>query len=433
MQSVGIIGLGYTGLPLATTFAEAGLFVVGVEKDLSKIAKLNSGESYIEDISSKRLTPLLAEKKLFVTDDYSALREVEASIICLPTPVSEHQEPDLSVVIEGTTALAQNMRPGSLVVLQSTTYPGTTREVLLPILEHGVHPADCATEQAKFQVGRDFFLAYSPERVDPGNKNYNVQNTPRVAGGITPECTRQTEELYGSANVEIHSVSDPETAELVKLLENLFRGVNIALVNELAMLCHRMRIDVWEVVEAAKTKPFGFMPFYPGPGVGGACIPVDPLYLSWRARAFGLKTHFIDLADQINSDMPYYACNRIAAALNSQKKSINGSRILLLGVSFKENTADTTESSALTILDLLLGSGAEVAYHDPHVPYLPDKKLFSVELTKEELASTDCVVIVTHHDAVDLANLVDAAPKVIDLRNVVRRKLGKLPDTVEVL
>lgn len=432
MHSVGIVGLGYTGLPLAVAFAEAGLYVVGVEKDLSKLAMLNSGESYVEDVSSARLLPLLAKKNLCLTNDYSMLREVEANIICLPTPVDEYQEPDLSIVVEGATSLAENLRPGALVVLQSTTYPGTTREVLLPIFEN-IGRRNGVSEQAKLQVGENFFLSYCSERMDPGNISYNIQNVPRVAGGITAQCLWRTEELYRRIDLNIHSVSDPETAELTKLLENLFRGVNIALANEMAMLCNQMGLDVWEVIEAAQTKPFGFMAFYPGPGVGGACIPVDPLYLSWRARSFGVKTHFVELADMINQKMPYYAFNRIAASLNSQKKSINGSRILLLGVGFKGNIRDTTESPTLTILDLLRASGAKVAYHDPHVPHLPDKNLFSVELSKEELASSDCIVIATDHDAVDLVEVVNTAPTVLDLRNAIRRRLGKLPENVEVL
>lgn len=421
-KSIGVVGLGFVGLPLARAFAEAGISVVGVDTDRNRIATLNSGQSYIEDVPAASLQPLISAGKLHPTDTYEALQEVEATIICLPTPLNEYREPDLSMTMAGAEAVARNLRPGALIVLESTTYPGTTREVLLPIFERSGR-----------RVGRDFYLAYSPERVDPGNHTYTIENTPRIVGGITAECALRAEKLYSEVTVEVHKVSDPESAELAKLLENVFRGVNIALINELAILCNRMGVDVWEVIEAAKTKPFGFMPFYPGPGMGGHCIPVDPFYLSWRARAFDTNTEFIELAGRVNVEMPYYAFSRITAALNSHKKPLNGSRVLLLGMSYKPNVSDLRESPSLKILELLRSSGAEVTYHDPHVPRLTDYKLNSVEMNEEELSRADCVVIATDHEAVDLRLVVGSASKVVDLRNAVRRRLGELPANVEVL
>jgi UDP-N-acetyl-D-glucosamine dehydrogenase len=423
VQRIGIVGLGYVGLPLAIAFAEAGISVVGVDKDLNKIAALNVGESYVEDVPDGRLRPLIAAEVLRPTKDYAMLEEVEAVVICLPTPLNEHREPDLSVVVGGAEAVARHLRPGALVVLESTTYPGTTREVLLPIFETYGR-----------RVGEDFHLAFCPERVDPGNRRYTIQNTPRLVGGITEGCTLKAKALYSKVAEELHLLSSPESAEMAKILENVFRSVNIALVNELAILCERMEIDVWEVVEAASTKPFGFMPFYPGPGLGGHCIPVDPFYLSWRARSFEMTTEFIELAGRINVGMPRYAFSRIAAALNADKKPLNGSRILILGLSYKANIADLRESPSLSILELLTGSGANVAYHDPHIPFLPDHKLSSVGLTREEVRRADCVVITTDHDAMDLQMVVDSAPRVLDLRNAVRKRLGApSPPHVDVL
>ena len=422
MESVGIVGLGYVGLPLAAAFAEAGLSVVGVDTDRDKIAALGSGESHVEDVPAGRLRPLLDGERLRFASDYEILEGTEANIICLPTPLNEHREPDLTAVVSGVGEVARNLRPGALVVLESTTYPGTTREVVLPIFEAGGH-----------RVGESFHLAFSPERIDPGNKRFTLENTPKIVGGITPECTRLAAELYGRIVQEVHVVSAPESAELSKLLENIFRGVNIALVNELAILCERMGVDVWEVIEAAATKPFGFMPFYPGPGLGGHCIPIDPFYLTWRARAFEMTTEFIELAGRINVNMPHYAFSRIASALNARKKPINGSRILLLGMSYKPNVGDLRESPSLSILELLRGSGSEAAYHDPHIPHLASWKLSSVELTPQEVRDADCVVIVTDHADVDLDFVVEHSSLVVDLRNAVRRRLGRLPGNVEVL
>ncbi|MBA3232305.1 MAG: nucleotide sugar dehydrogenase [Acidobacteria bacterium] len=422
VEPVGIIGLGYVGLPLAVAFAEAGVPAIGVDTDPGKLASLNAGVSYVEDVPAEVVRENLSAGRLRFSKDYTSLQEAGTVIICLPTPLDEYREPDLSVVVEGVELVAENLRSGALVVLESTTYPGTTREVLLPILERGGR-----------RVGRDFYLAFSPERVDPGNRRYTLQSTPKVVGGITPDCSERAGALYGRVVDEVYPVSTPESAELSKLLENVFRGVNIALVNELAILCHRMGVDVWEVIEAAKTKPFGFMPFYPGPGLGGHCIPIDPFYLSWRARAFDMSTEFIELAGRTNVNMPYYAVGRITSALNDVKRPVNGSRVLVLGVSYKPDVGDLRESPSLKILELLAGNGAEVVYHDPYVPDLSGQGLASVELTREEIERADCIVIATDHKVVDLEPVVRLASKVVDLRNAVRQRLGPLPENVEVL
>ncbi len=432
-NTVGVIGLGYVGLPLATAFAEAGLSVIGVEADRDRLAILSAHDSYIEDIPADRLRPLVSSGKLRFTVDYAALGEARDVVICLPTPLNEQREPDISILISGARNVARHLRPGALVVLESTTYPGTTREVLLPILEHGGDQDKDTLQEGARRLGKDFHLAFSPERIDPGNQRYTISNIPKVVGGITPDCTKRAVELYSAVVEEVYPVSAPESAEMAKLLENIFRGVNVALVNELAILCDRMGVDVWEVIEAAKTKPFGFMAFYPGPGLGGHCVPIDPFYLSWRARAFDMNTEFIELAGRINVSMPYYTLSKISSVLNLSKRSLNGSRILLLGVSYKPNVGDTRQSPSLSILDLLRKSGAQVFYHDPHVPSLPAQKLASVELTPQEIQRADCVVIVTDHDAIEYASLVDKAPIVLDLRNAVRRRFGYLPDNVITL
>ena len=431
-ERVGVVGLGYVGLPLAVAFAEAGYSVIGIEIDAEKIAALSARDSYVEDVPAERLEPLLSSGGLQFTEDYMALKEVGTIVICLPTPLDEHRAPDLSVLIAGARGIARNLRDGALVVLESTTYPGTTREILLPVLEQK-NPEDGTLQEVTRRVGRDFYLAFSPERIDPGNQRYTVDRIPKVVGGITSECARRAESLYSTITEEVHPVSSPESAEMAKLLENIFRGVNIALVNELAVLCDRMGVDVWEVIEAAKTKPFGFMPFYPGPGLGGHCIPIDPFYLSWRARSFDMTTEFIELAGRVNVNMPYYAVGRVASALNANKQPVNGSRVLLLGMSYKPNVGDLRESPSLTILELLREVGAEVVYHDPYIPHLPDRELSSVELTAYEIRRANCVVIGTDHDAVDLQTVVDSASLVVDLRNAVRKRLGRLPGNVEVL
>jgi UDP-N-acetyl-D-glucosamine dehydrogenase len=408
-------------------FAEAGLEVVGVDADPKKVAAVNAGLSYIEDVPSERLQLLTDTRRLRATEEPEALGEVEAVMMCLPTPLSKHREPDLSIVVAGAEMVAAHVQPGTLFVLRSTTYPGTTRTLLQPILEVGGR-----------QVGKDFFLAFSPERVDPGNSKYTIHNTPVVVGGITPECTRRAEELFGQVTREVHVVSTPESAELSKLLENVFRGVNIALVNELTILCDRMGVDVWEVIGAAGTKPFGFMPFLPGPGLGGHCIPIDPFYLSWRAKAYDLTAEFIELAGRVNVTMPYYATDRVVKVLNKAGRSAKGSKILLLGMTYKPDVGDLRESPSLKLLELLQESGAELSYYDPYVPTLPKWGLSSIELTEEALHKTDCVVIATDHSVLDLRLVVDAAPKVVDLRNAVRQRLwgrqnGPLPPNVEVL
>jgi UDP-N-acetyl-D-glucosamine dehydrogenase len=423
MDTIGIVGLGYVGLPLAAAYAEMGESVLGIDTDSEKLAVLNSGSSYIEDVPQEVVATNLAAGRLRFSTDYEDLSKAETIIICLPTPLDKHREPDLSIVVEATRHVSENLRPGALVVMESTTYPGTTREVLLPILEG-----------ERRRVGEDFYLAFSPERIDPGNRGYTIRNTPKVVGGITDACAERARKLYSLVVDEVHLVAEPESAELTKLLENVFRGVNVALVNELAILCHRMGIDIWEVIEAAETKPFGFMPFYPGPGLGGHCIPIDPFYLSWRARAFDMSTEFIELAGRTNINMPYYAVRRITSSLNSLKKPVNGSRVLVLGVSYKPDVGDLRESPSLRIVELLIENGADLAYHDPYISVLPEHGLSSVELTPEEIAMSDCVVIATDHKAVDLEKVVSRATKVVDLRNSVRQRLGpSLPENVEVL
>jgi UDP-N-acetyl-D-glucosamine dehydrogenase len=424
---VGIVGLGYVGLPLAAAFADAEVDVCGVDVDAAKVQAIVAGRSFTEDVADEDLARHIASGCLSATTDASALAACDAILICLPTPLDRHRQPDLSYVKAGAEAAAAHMSEGTLVVLESSTYPGTTRELVLPILEGDGR-----------RVGEDFFLAFSPERIDPGNTRFGVRETPRVVGGITPECTRRAKELYERIIDVVHVVSTPESAEMSKLLENTFRAVNIALVNELAILCDRMGIDVWETIEAASTKPFGFMPFWPGPGLGGHCIPVDPFYLTWRAKAFDLTTEFVELAGRINVNMPYYAVQRIARSLNAAGMPVRGSRILLLGVSYKPDVGDLRESPSLKLIELLRDAGATVEYHDPHVPDLASHGLASVEIDAASVGSFDCVVVATAHSAVDLRPVVEAARQVVDLRNAVRRDLtgsdsGPLPDNVDVL
>jgi len=427
VERVGIVGLGYVGLPLAVAFAEVGFEVVGVDNDAGKVAAINAGESHVEDVPVENLRPLTEAGRLRAARGFESIADADAILVCVPTPLDENRTPDLSAVEAGVGAVADHLKPGALVVLESTTYPGTTREVVLPILEG-----------AGRRAGEDFFLAFSPERIDPGNREHTIRSTPKVVGGITPECTRKAASLYGTIVEDVHVVSGPESAELSKLLENIFRGVNIALVNELAILCDRMEIDVWEVIEAASTKPFGFMTFHPGPGLGGHCIPIDPFYLSWRARALDTTTEFIELAGRVNVNMPYYAADRVVRLLNDAGKAVRGSSILILGMSYKPDVGDLRESPSVKLLELLQRAGAEVGYHDPHVPYLPKWDLASIDLTAEALGSTDCVVIATDHTEVDLRLVVHEAPRVLDLRNAVRRRLGErsngpLPANVDVL
>ena len=407
--AVAIVGAGYVGLPLAQVFAEAGASVLLVDVDASKVERLNRGESYIEDVSSETLKRLV-ENGLTATTDYDALREADAILIALPTPLSRQREPDLSIVRFATEEIAKRLRPGHLVVLESTTYPGTTREEVLPILE-----------RTGLKVGTDFHLAFSPERVDPGRTDFTTKNVPKIVGGITEACTERAAELYGSALDTVHRVSSPEIAELTKLLENIFRSVNIALVNELAMLCERMKIDVWEVVDAAATKPFGFMSFKPGPGLGGHCIPIDPFYLTWKAREFDFTTRFIELAGEVNNTMPYHCRSLVSQALNhGAGLSLKDSKVLVLGVAYKADIGDMRESPALKIIELLANAGADVAYHDPYVPELREHglELRSVPL---DPGAHDCVVIVTAHSGIDYDALVERAKVVVDFRNATGR------------
>ncbi len=410
-RDVAIVGAGYVGVPLARTFAEAGRRVLLVDVDPGRVAELNAGESYIEDVPSDVLKPLVDEGLIAATTDYDDLRDADAILIALPTPLSRQREPDLSILIAATGQIAPRLRPGHLVVLESTTYPGTTREQVLPLLESG----------SGLTAGKDFHLAFSPERVDPGREDWTTQNVPKVVGGIDDASSDAAAALYGSAIENVYRVSSPEAAELTKLLENIFRSVNIALVNELAQLCDRMDIDVWEVIEAAATKPFGFMSFQPGPGLGGHCIPIDPFYLTWKAREFGFYTEFIELAGKVNESMPYYCRSVVSQALNhTLQLSLKGSRILILGVAYKPDISDTRESPALKLIALLQAAGADVAYHDPHVPSFDEHgiALSSVPLEPTEY---DCVVVVTNHSGIDYEQLVEDAALVVDLRNATGR------------
>jgi UDP-N-acetyl-D-glucosamine dehydrogenase len=402
---IAIVGAGYVGLPLGRCFAEAGVPVVLIDVDGERVAAINRGASYVEDVPAETLAPLVEAGTLRATSDYDAAREADAVVIALPTPLSANRQPDLSIVLGAARELAERLRTGQLVVLESTTYPGTTREEVLPILE-----------ESGLTVGKDFCLAFSPERIDPGRADWTVKTTPKVVGGVTPACTERTCALYRRAIDTVFSVSSPEAAELTKLLENIFRSVNIALVNELAQLCDRMRVDVWEVVEAAATKPFGFMSFKPGPGLGGHCLPVDPFYLAWKAREYDFYTEFIELAGKVNENMPYFCLEKITRALNSQQKSVKGSHVHLVGVSYKADVGDLRESPALKLVELLRDEGAEVSYHDPHVPELPAHGLASQELDGS-LANADCVAIVTAHSGIDYERLAERAGLVVDFRN----------------
>ncbi len=415
MTDVAIVGAGYVGVPLAQVFAEAGRSVLLVDRDEARVAQLNRGESYIEDVPSEALKRLV-DNGLRATTDYDELAEADAILIALPTPLSKQREPDLSIVNSAAEKIAQRLRKGHLVVLESTTYPGTTREEILPRLE-----------ASGLKVGEDFNLAFSPERVDPGREDWTTKNVPKVVGGITEACTERAAELYGGAVDTVHRVTSPESAELTKLLENIFRSVNIALVNELAQLCERMKIDFWEVVDAAATKPFGFMSFKPGPGLGGHCIPIDPFYLTWKAREYDFYTEFIELAGKVNENMPWYCRSLISQALNHGKqKSLKGSEVLVLGVAYKPNIGDMRESPALKLIELLETGGANVSFHDPHVAELPEHGLSSVPL---EPAKFDAIAIVTDHSGIDYEALVDSGPVIVDFRNATGER-GRTSENV---
>jgi len=403
---VGVVGLGYVGLPLAVAFAEEGVDVVGLDADPRKIDALTEGRSYIEDVPSERLGSL--DGRLAPTSRFPDLSSCDAVVICVPTPLTSSREPDLSHMIDAATSLAAVLQKGQLIVLESTTYPGTTRERLRPILE-----------ESGLAAGRDFHLAFSPERIDPGRTDYTIRTTPKVVGGLTDACTQSAAELYSRICDQVVPVSSPDAAELSKLLENIFRSVNIALVNELAMLCERLDIDVWEVIDAASSKPFGFMRFDPGPGMGGHCLPVDPFYLAFKAREHDFYTEFIELAGKINQNQPQWCVRRIERALNEAGKATNGARVLLLGVSYKAGVGDIRESPALKIIGLLRGLGAEVSYHDPHVAELQELDLRSAPL-EESLSEADLVCIVTAHPELDYQQVVDDSALVIDFRGVTR-------------
>jgi UDP-N-acetyl-D-glucosamine dehydrogenase len=402
---VAIVGAGYVGLPLGQAFAEAGVPAVLVDVDAERVEAIGRGESYVEDVPSSTLRPLVEAGALAATTDYDAVREADSVLVALPTPLSPNREPDLSIMLDAVAELAPRLRKGHLFVLESTTYPGTTREKVLPLLAAG-----------GLEVGKDFFLAYSPERVDPGRTDWTAKTTPKIVGGITPACTERALALYRQAVETVFALSSPEAAELTKLLENIFRAVNIALVNELAQLCDRMNVDVWEVVDAAATKPFGFMSFKPGPGLGGHCLPVDPFYLAWKAREYDFYTEFIELAGKINENMPYFCLEKITRALNSQEKAVKGSHIHLVGVAYKADVGDLRESPALKLIELLRDEGADVSYHDPHVAELPAHGLASQGLDGA-LARADCVAIVTAHSGIDYDGLIDRARLVVDFRN----------------
>jgi UDP-N-acetyl-D-glucosamine dehydrogenase len=407
-MSLGVIGLGYVGLPLAVAFVEAGEDVVAVDVDAAKLDAVARGESYVEDISSERLAAV--RERISASSDFASLADTQAVLICVPTPLTPNREPDLGPLLAAGEALGKVLRRGQLVVLESTTYPGTTREQLVPLLEAG----------SGLRVGDGLNVAFSPERVDPGRTDYTLRNTPKVIGGITPECLERAKALYERVCDVLVAVSTPEAAEMTKLLENIFRSVNIALVNELAVLADRMGLDIWEVVDAAATKPYGFMPFQPGPGMGGHCLPVDPFYLSWRARSFHMSTEFIELAGKINDQMPHHCVERIERSLNDVRKPVNGSRIAILGVSYKGGVGDTRESPALRIMEVLAQRGAELAYHDPYVPELPKHGLRSTPLDEIAHANSDAIVLVTVHPDIDHFTLATSAQLFIDLRGVTR-------------
>jgi UDP-N-acetyl-D-glucosamine dehydrogenase len=412
---LGTLGLGYVGLPLSVEFAEAGLQVTGFDLSAAKVEAVSRGESYIKDIPSARLASVVRSGRLRARRDFEALSECDAIVICVPTPLGKTKDPDLAMVVAAARAIARHLHAGQLVVLESTTYPGTTEELILPILEEG-----------GLEVGQSFFLAFSPERVDPGNARYNTRNTPKIIGGVTPDCTAVAQLLYAKAVDTVIPVSSTRTAEMVKLLENTFRSVNIGLVNEVALMCERLQVDVWEVIEAAASKPFGFMPFYPGPGLGGHCIPIDPLYLSWKLKTLNYRARFIELAGEINAGMPEYVVQRVADALNEREKSVKGSRILILGVAYKRDVDDVRESPALDILKLLESRGARVGYNDPHVPEL---KVDHTTLRSEDLLpavrKADLVVIVTDHSTYPYRDIVEAAPVIVDTRNATKGIISK--------
>lgn len=416
---IGVVGIGYVGLPLAVAFAQDGFTVIGVDVSQHRVDCLNRGESYIGDIPDSALQPLVAAGRLRASADYAALAEVDAISICVPTPLRKTKDPDVSYIIDAANRIAQHGGGrGKVIVLESTTYPGTTEEIVLPRLA-----------QNGYRVGRDFFLAFSPERIDPGRTDYTIYTTPKVIGGVTPDCLEVALALYGTVVAQPVPVSNTAAAEMVKLLENTFRAVNIGLVNEVALMCHKLGLDVWEVIGAAATKPYGFMPFYPGPGLGGHCIPIDPHYLSWKLRTLNYTARFIELAAEINSSMPEYVVGKVVDALSDhQMKAVRGSRILVLGVAYKPDVSDVRESPALDVIHLLQTRGAEVSYHDPFVPDLTADgvALRTIELSDAALESADCVVIITHHRVYDWARVAAHSRLIVDTRNAITQRLDKV-------
>ncbi len=414
---IGILGLGYVGLPLAAAFGAAGFHIVGIDPDPRKVDTLKKGKSYVQDVADEQIESLLKLGKLFATTDFSALRDCAAVSICVPTPLKKTGDPDMSFILSATEELAKYIHPGMIIVLESTTYPGTTREVLLPKLG----------KERGLVVGKDFFLAFSPERVDPGREDWNTLNTPKVIGGITEECSEVAAVWYSQALKTVVPVSSAETAELSKLLENTFRMINIALVNELAIMCERLGVDVWEVIDAAASKPFGFMKFTPGPGLGGHCIPIDPLYLSWKMKAFQYNARFIELAADINTNMPRYVVSRVVDAFNDRGKALKGSKCLVLGAAYKPDIDDIRESPALDVIGLLQKKGAQVEYHDPFIPRLrthDDLEMQSVPDLMAAVRRSDCVVIITNHSEYDYQAILKEAKFIFDSRNALG-KLGK--------
>ena len=411
----GVIGLGYVGLPLAVEFGRAGYTAIGVDLDSRKVNAINEGRSYIDDVPTAHVAELKAANRLQATTSFDVLAEVDTINICVPTPLRKTKDPDMSYIVASAEEIAKRLRPGQLIILESTTYPGTTDELVLPMLEKG-----------GLKAGKDFFLAFSPERVDPSNRSFNTHNIPKVIGGMTEDCNALASALYDGAIKTIVPVSSPRVAEMVKLLENTFRAVNIGMVNELALMCDRMGIDVWEVVKAASTKPFGFMAFYPGPGLGGHCIPVDPFYLSWKARESGFEARFIELAGAVNGNMPHYVVSLMSEALNSVRKPLNGSKVLVAGIAYKKDVDDIRESPALDLLHLLRERGADLSYTDPFVPTLPGKEwhdgidLAHVDVSKTATDEYDCVVVVTDHTQFDYQQLQRVAKVVVDTRNAIK-------------
>jgi len=421
---VGIVGIGYVGLPLAVVFAEAGFSVIGVDPSVEKVAAINRGESYILDVDSERVEALVTVGKLSASSDYSVLEDVDAVSICVPTPLRKTGDPDLSFIASATKSLAPYLHKGMVIVLESSTYPGTTREMVLPEFE----------TTSELKVCEDYFLAFSPERVDPGREDWTTINTPKVIGGISPECGKVAAAWYGQALETVIPVSTCEVAEMAKLLENTFRMINIGLVNELAIMCDRLKVDVWEVIDAAATKPFGFMKFTPGPGLGGHCIPIDPLYLSWKLKSLNYTARFIELASEINTSMPRYVLGKVQDALNMHKKAINGSRVLVLGVAYKPDIDDIRESPALDVIHLLKEKGADVAYHDPYIPHVDHENLVmdSVDDLMEEVRAADCVVVITNHSDYDYGKILEGAQLIVDTRNAFGKAGKQSPKVVRL-